>query len=339
MSERPKPDRLVVLSWAGGWGQALRQAVSEPFERETGIHVEHLQQVGLRLPAALQQALERGARPPVDVVWSNSVPALRAQRAGHCQPFDLRLGAVLRELRARARPDGTAPEGLAVVHPFVVYYVLAYHEQAFPAGAPRSWNVLLEARHRGKIALYPGGNGFYPIAQVMGGGQLEGIPDAMEPCWAYFRKLRGQIGQLDYSVGMEERLRSRELDLCFRALPNALAFRSAGVPVGWCVPTEGTTDTLDAFWVPRGLPESASEGAQSYIAFALRPDVQERWCAQLGVMPVHPRAAIPELFREREDLPRHADDRRGILAIPEALKVEREALWEQSFEAILAARD
>jgi putative spermidine/putrescine transport system substrate-binding protein len=338
VSVRGDAERLTVLSWKGGWGQALREAVSDPFERETGIRVEHAPHVGLKLPPALLDSLERGERPPVDVVWCNSVPALLARRAGRCEPLDPARSPVLRELRQRALPEeplGSADAALSVVHPYVVYYVLAYHEQSV-AAQPRSWQVLLDPRHRGKIALYPGGNGFYPIAQRLGGGSLADFPHALEPCWSFVRKLREQIGELDYSIGMEERLRTRQLDLCFRALTNALAFRAAGLPIAWCIPQEGTTDTVDAFWIPRGVPQPQRDAAARYIAFALRADVQTRWCAALGAMPVHPQADIPAIFRDREDVPLHADDHRGILHIPEHWKVEHEASWEARFQGLLA---
>jgi len=322
------------MSWAGGWGRALRVAVSDPFERATGVRVEHVSQVGLKLPPTLLRALETRQSPDVHVIWCNSVPALHAQQRGHCVPLE--GGHELDELRQRAWPQ--CCDERAVVHPYVVYYVLAYHEAACPRGAPRSWNELFEPQHHGKIALYPGGNGFYPIAQMLGGGQLSDIPGDMAACWSYLRELRPHIGELDYSIGMEERLRRRDLNLCFRALTNALAFRATGLPVAWCIPHEGTTDTVDALWVPRGLPAAVQELARRYVLFALRRNVQTHWCHELGAMPVHSQAEIPVVLRERTDLPKHADDHRGILHIAESLKVQHQLDWEARFEQLFRVR-
>jgi putative spermidine/putrescine transport system substrate-binding protein len=335
LSAPSRPECLRVLSWLGGWGRALRSAVCDPFEQESGVRVEQVPHVGLKLPEALCSALARGERPPVDVVWSNSVPALSAERAGQCAALDPAEHPVLHALRARAFAHRAPLASVAVVHPYVVYYVLVFREAAFPVGPPQSWQILLDRRHRGKVALYPGGNGFYPIAQVLGGGRLADFPHGLEPCWSFVRALRPQIGALDYSIGMEERLRSGALDLCFRALTNALAFRAAGLAVDWCVPREGTTDTLDALWVPRGLPVPECALAQRFVAFALRADVQTRLCAALGAMPVHPRATIPELLRGRSDLPATADDQRGILSLPETMKRDFEAQFEARFNAIM----
>ncbi|KIF75054.1 hypothetical protein QR77_16200 [Streptomyces sp. 150FB] len=327
---RPRAGALRVHTWGGRWGEALRAAVSGPFEEATGVRVRHEPHIGLPLPPALLSALEAGERPPVDVVWSNSVPALRAAEAGRTLPLDPVRMPVLTELRGRARPEGEAAR--SVVHPYVVYYVLGYHKEAFPAGPPRSWDVLLDERYRGRIALYPHGNGLHAIAQAMGGGKVADIPADMEACWRFLGRLRPRIAELEYSIGMEERLRGRQLDLCFRALPNVLAFQE-GLPVGWSVPDEGTADTVDALWIPRGVPEEVADLAARYIAFALRPDVQQDWCRRLGVMPVHPAAGIPALLR-RPDLPAHADDHRGILHVPERVKVEQQAAWESRFAEI-----
>ena len=329
-------ETIRVLSWRGGWGRALRTAVSSPFARAHGVTVEHVPHVGLKLPESLTAALERGEPPPVDVIWSNGVPALRAAQAGYAGPLEIAAQPASRALFARAFPEGTARA--RVVHPYVVYYVLAYHERALSGRAPRSWEALLEPRHRGKIALYPGGNGFYPIAQTMGGGDVTHLLADPSPCWRFVRALRRQIGMLDYSIGMEEHLGAGRLTLCFRALTNALAFRSAGLPIGWCVPDEGTTDALDALWIPRGLSPAAERLAQRFVAFALTPEVQTRWCEELGAMPVHPRAKIPEILRTRPNLPRHADDQRGILSLPEAIKVAHEHEWEETFTQVMAGR-
>jgi len=318
---------LRVLTWGGRWERALREAVSAPFEAATGIRVSHVRHVGLALPDALRAALDSGGGPPVDVVWSNSVPALRAAWAGHAAPLDPARMPAPGSLRQRAHPAGTAAG--FVLHPYVVYYVLGYHRQAFPAGPPRSWQVLLDRRHRGRIALYPHGNGIHAVAQVMQGGKLADIPADMTACWEFLTRLRPQAAELAYSVGMQARLRSRELDLCFRALPNVLEFGDE-LPVGWSVPREGTSDTLDALWIPRGVPDATAGHAMRYLAFALSPRIQTDWCERLGVMPVHPAAAVPALLR-RPDLPTHADDHRGILPVDEAVKAAHDDEWKRRF--------
>src|SRR5215510_10524404 len=150
-----KPGELTVMSWAGGWGSALRAAVSEPFTAETGIPVRHEINIGLKLPAELSNALEQGSRPPFDVVWSNSVPALRAAAAGRCSRLDsFELPNVLRCRQGAA----TDAEGFFVAMVYEVHYILVYRNAAIAYEEPDSWAILADPAFKGKVALYPGGN-------------------------------------------------------------------------------------------------------------------------------------------------------------------------------------
>jgi putative spermidine/putrescine transport system substrate-binding protein len=330
--DAPGASELAVLSWAGGWGRALEREVSRPFEKRTGIRVRHVPHVGLALPRALLDAWSAGARPPIDVAWTNVGAALGAARAGRCEPLDATSVPSLAQLAPRARPEGV--DGWPFAIAYVVYYVLAYRRAARPEGPPESWNALLDARHRGKVALYPGGHGFFPVAQVLGGGRVADLPHEMSACWAYFAKLKPQIGVLDYSISMGEAIRRGDLDLAFRALTNALAFRAEGLDVAWVAPREGVPDTVDTLWIPRGTPDAVSAAARAYIDFALSREVQERWCDALGAMPVHRDARPPRLLAEHPRLPDGPDDHRGILHVPESLKLEHELTWTRRFEAL-----
>ncbi len=332
MAEAARANELAVLSWAGGWGRALEREVSRPFESRTGIRVRHVPHVGLALPKALVAAWQTGERPPIDVAWTNVGAALGAARAGRCEPLDPATSPSLAQLARRADPEGV--DGWPFAIAYVVYYVLAYRRAARPEGPPESWDVLLDARHRGKVALYPGAHGFFPVAQLLGGGRLEDMPHEMAPCYAYLAKLRPQIGALDYSISMGETFRRGELDLAFRALTNALAFREEGLDVDWVAPREGVPDTVDTLWIPRGVPAETSAAARAYIDFALSREVQERWCDALGAMPVHREARAPRILAEHSRLPNGPDEHTGVLHIAETLKLEHEAAWSRRFEAL-----
>jgi putative spermidine/putrescine transport system substrate-binding protein len=334
MHRNDSPGELVVMSWAGGWGKGLLEAVSMPFTKLTGIPVRHEINIGLKLPAALLEALEMGRRPPFDVVWSNSVPAMMMAQKGWSYPLDEELTPNLAAICSRGKPEGFS--GWPFVSPYIVHYVMAYREEAFPHGKPDSWEALLDPRYKGKVALYPGGNGFYPIAQTLGGGSLDGIPGDMTPCWEFFRRLKPQVGHLGYSIGMGELIRRGELDICFRALTNAIAFKDEGLAVSWVAPKEGITDTADAFWIPRGVPDDVVSWANRYIDFALSLEVQERWCDRLGVMPAHREARLPEALRTTAVFPRSADDFSGVLHVPDIVKMRYEAEWENKFNEIFS---
>jgi putative spermidine/putrescine transport system substrate-binding protein len=320
---------LRVLSWAGAWGEALREGVSRPFQATTDVTVEAVPHVGLRLPEALCRALETHGEPPVDVVWCNTSPALRAARRGWCEPLD--DAPVLSELADRAR----VPEldGWPVAQMYVVHYVLAYRRSLYEV-PPDSWRVLERADHAGRVVLYPGGNGFYPVAQVMGGGLVSDIPHNMEGCWATVRRIRPQLGPRSYSIGLPEVLRRGDIDLCYRALPNVLAFQADGLDVGWTAPREGIADTTDTMWVPRGLAPDVRACARAYIWFALSALVQERWCKLLGALPLNRNARERNHAFARAGLPDDPDNLDDVLHVPEHVKATHEPEWEATFESL-----
>ncbi|MGC7102113.1 ABC transporter substrate-binding protein [Amycolatopsis lurida] len=323
---------LVVLAWGGPWDRALREAVSDPFEAHTGVRVTHERHVGLDLPAQLADG--RGIS-PVSVVWCNSVAGMRAARAGRCLPLEPAEVPNLGGLHSLAKPAGF--DGWPVVMVYAVAYVLVYRRSLFPDHPPDSWRVLLDERHRGRVALYPHGNGIHAVAQVLGGGTLDTIPGDMTACWRFLRALRTQVSTTEYSGGIVESLRNGALDLAFRALPNALGFQRAGLDVGWVAPREGVPDTLDCFWVPRGVPGEMVPRAMEYIDFALSEPVQRDWCARLGTVPVHRDSPAPPMLGTATRTPRTLDDHEHLLHIPEAVKVAHHDEWRQRFAALLAA--
>jgi putative spermidine/putrescine transport system substrate-binding protein len=324
----PRLDRpLRVLSWKGAWGDALRAGVSQPFHDATGVAVEAVPHVGLRLPDELVGALEAGRAPPVDVVWCNTSPALRAAGRGFCDPLD--DAPVLRELADRARIP--ALDGWPIAQMYVVHYVLGYQRQLYPEPPP-SWRVLERADHAGHIVLYPGGNGFYPVAQVLGHGRLSDIPGDMTPCWATVQRLRSQLGLYSYSISMNASIRRGDVHLCYRALPNLLAFQADGLDVDWTAPAEGIADTTDAMWVPRGLAPAARASAHAFIRFALSAPVQDHWCKRLGALPLNRHARDRHAAFTRDRMPTDPDDLTTPLYVPEHIKAAHEPAWESTFE-------
>lgn len=224
-------------------------------------------------------------------------------------------------------------DGWPIAPMYVVHYVLVYRRRMYEV-PPDSWRVLERADHAGRIVLYPGGNGFYPVAQVMGSGRPSDIPHDMEACWATVRRIAPQLGARDYSIGLHEVIRRGELDLCYRALPNVLAFQADGLDVDWAAPEEGIADTTDAMWIPRGLPPDVLACARAYIWFALSAPVQDRWCKLLGALPLNRNARERHMAFERARMPVDPDDLDAVLYVPEQVKATYEPEWEAIFESL-----
>jgi putative spermidine/putrescine transport system substrate-binding protein len=327
-------DVIEVLSWGGPWNDALRTAVSDPFECLTGVRVRHKIHVGLGLPDRLVQALSSRTRPDVDVVWCNALAAMRAARSGFCHLLDPSVVRTLTELNPRAMTVGSqlAP----FVMTYSVPYVLVFRESIFRHHPPASWGALLDDCVAGKVALYPDGNGIHAIAQRLGGGSIADIPRKMSACWRFLQNLAPRVGMLAYSTELASALGRGEIDLAIRALPNAIAFRRTFPDVAWIAPREGVPDTMDALWVPRNLPAATAEIALRYVNFALTRPVQTEWCALLGALPVNRESIVPSVV-EQSNLPTKLDDDR-LLYIPDHLKLEYEQEWRRRFVNIFQYR-
>jgi putative spermidine/putrescine transport system substrate-binding protein len=334
MIQAPKPPFLRVLCWPGIWQDALRQAVSDTFEKKTGIRVTHVPNVGLRLPDHFWRSLKTGKEPLLDVVWCNTAVALKMAAHSYCAPLDeLTLEGALRK-----RATISKNNELFFVEMYAVHYVLVFQKALYPNRGDVSWSAMFDPALKGKIALYPGGNGIFPIAQILGGGRVEDIPTHMEPCWRTVERIRGQILKCAYSKNLKDDLREKKIGLCFRALPNALEFIREGLDVDWAVPEGGTADTTDAMLVPRGVTASRHYWAAKYIAHALDHSVQRRWCGLLGTLPTAIDAGTPEVIRNCPRLPDNPDDLSRILYIPETVKAKHEDAWSHRFDALTSQK-
>ena len=311
--------RLRVLSWQGGWGSAFWRCVAEPFTAQFGIEVEIFPHVGLSLPDPL---------PQVDLVWCNTIAAHKAASLGQVLPCSPQIKDACTALSTRilGALDG-------IVHAYSIPYVLVYNHQRVTSF--ESWRDLLKPEYYGKIAFYPGGNGFFPIAQVVGGGCLEEMPDNMAPCWRFLEQLVPQLGHLDYSIGMEKLFEQEKILLAFRALTNALAFAEAGLPVSWMIPKEGTCVTEDGFFIPKDTPEPQVEAAESLIQFTLTPSVQTQWCKVLGAIPMHLSAQTPELIVHHPLLPSGPESMDKVLRLPKTVELHYSLEWEKKFSQLV----
>lgn len=332
-----KPDQIVVMTWPIStiWGQALKYCISERFTEKTGIHVEHVEYTGVDLPSNLVQALEENRRPPCDVVYGNTIPLIHLSRAGYSDPLTEGEFPFLKELNPRARPVADNLTGWPFLIAYDVRYVMMYRKAAFPSGPPESWQVMLDPALKGRISLYPGGKGFFPIAQVLGGGTLSTIPENMEPCWSFLRALRPQVEVLEFNEKMTEHVRNGEIDVHCTVITNVMQWQDQGYGVAWQVPREGISVGDDALFVPNGLPEQTRYWAKQYVSFALERDVQQYWCMQLGVCPVQSGIARPERFATDPAYPDAPDDYANALFVPNRIleKYEHHA-WRDKFSEI-----
>ncbi len=329
--EPEKPAELIVRAWGGVWSDALQAGVSTPFSEMTGIAVRHDLTEDNEIQPRIWAAVAQGRVPPIHVNWDTTTNATKSALRGVCE--DLSDLPNLEGLLPAARPVGV--DGVPIVNTYSYVYVLAYRDEAFPDGPPESWQVLLDPKFRGRIALYDDGIGFHPVAQVAGGGSLADIPDNMEPAWEFIRKLREQQPLLGEDPDFTAWFQNGEIDVACTIISNAREAKMNGVPVSWTVPREGCKVDTDGLWIPKGLPENELYWAKRYVDYALSLEGQQVWCNALGLPPMRPGVTPPEDLAGDPAYPTTEEDFARLLSVPTPILVEHEAEWFARFDEIM----
>ncbi|MCB9948174.1 MAG: extracellular solute-binding protein [Rhodospirillaceae bacterium] len=326
-----KPEEIIVRAWGGVWVESLDAGVSQPFTAATGIAVRHDLTEDNEIRPRIWSAVDQGRVPPIHVNWDTTTNATKSALRGVTE--DLSDLANLEGLLPAAQPAGF--DSYPIVNTYSYVYVLAYREEAFPEGPPTSWNVMLEERFKGRVALYDDGIGFHPVAVILGGGTIDDIPDNMEPGWDWLRRLKAQEPLLGEDPDFTTWFQNGEIDVACTIISNAREAKMNGIPVAWTVPQEGAKVDTDGLWIPKGLPENELYWAKEYVNFALSPAAMETWCNGLGLPPTRPGLTPPEDLAGDPAYPTTQEDFARLISVPTPVLVEHEADWFAKFNEIM----
>jgi putative spermidine/putrescine transport system substrate-binding protein len=330
-AEPEKPKEMIVRVWGGVWEQAITEGVSKPFTAMTGIAIRNDLTEDNELQPKLWAAADAGQTPPVHINWDTSTNAAKSALRGVA--VDLGDLAGLDKLLPTARPVGF--DGWPMVNTYAYAYVLAYRDEAFPNGAPDSWQVLLDPKFKGRIALYDDGIGFHPAAQVAGGGKVEDIPGNMQPAWDFIAKLKDQAPLLGEDPDFTNWFQQGQIDLACTILSNAREAKMNGVKVSWTVPKEGCKLDTDALWVPKNPAENEVYWAKKYVEYAISETAQAAWTSILGLPPVYPGLKPPADLQGDIAYPTKPEDFARFIRVPTNVLVEHEKAWFEKFNEIM----
>lgn len=329
--EPEKPAQLIVRAWGGEWVEALKKGVSEPFTQMTGIAITHDLTEDNEIQPKLWAAVAQNRVPPIHVNWDTTTNATKSALRG--VTVDLSDLPNLAETSELSKPAGV--DGYPIVNTYGYVYVLAYRPEAFPDGAPTSWDVLLDPRFKGRIALYNDGIGFHFPAQIAGGGTLEGIPDHMQPAWDFITKVKTQNPLLGEDPDFTAWFQNGEIDLACTISTNVIGAKKNGIDLAWTVPKEGAKFATDGLWIPKGLPENELYWAKQYVNFALTKDAQNTWCGALGLPGVTKGLTPPEGLAGDPSYPTTPEDFSHLLRVSETVQVQHESDWFAKFKEIM----
>jgi len=329
--EPAKPAEIIVRAWGGSWVDSLKAGVSDPFTAATGIAVRHDLTEDNEIQPKVWAAVAQGRVPPIHINWDTTTNATKSALRGVTE--DLSDLSNLANTTDLAKPVGL--EGYPIVNTYGYVYVLAYRPEAFPDGPPKSLQVMLDPRFKGRIALYNDGIGFHFPAQVAGGGKLEDIPGNMQPAWDFIRKVKEQAPLLGEDPDFTTWFQNGEIDLAVTISTNAREAKKNGVNVAWTVPEEGAKFDTDGLWIPKGLPENELYWAKQYINFAITKDAQQVWLDGLGLPGVVPGLTPPADLVGDPSYPTTEEDFKHLIRISSQVQVENESTWFGEFKKIM----
>jgi putative spermidine/putrescine transport system substrate-binding protein/spermidine/putrescine transport system substrate-binding protein len=187
---------------------------------------------------------------------------------------------------------------------------LIYDTTVF-AVPPTSWNVLWDAKYKGKISVWDDLSTVYMAAQVLGydkpdpdelyhlsDEQLESVKKKLLELKPNVRKMWSTGGELTNLFQNHEVVAAMGWPLMTNQL------RKSNYPVGETIPQENTTG-----WIDHLMITSASENkelAQQFLEFMTQAQTQKRVADVTGYTPANPLAA--QFMTESQKKSLHLDD-------------------------------
>jgi len=187
---------------------------------------------------------------------------------------------------------------------------LVYDTTVF-ATPPTSWNVLWDAKYKGKISVWDDLSTVYMAAQVLGydkpspdqlynlsDEQLEAVKKKLLELKPNVRKMWSTGGELTNLFQNHEVVAAMGWPLMTNQL------RKSGFPAGETIPQENTTG-----WIDHLMITSASENkelAQKFLEFMIQAQTQKKVADVTGYTPANPGAA--QLMTDEQKKSLHLDD-------------------------------
>lgn len=266
--EAEHAETLVVVSWGGSFQEAQRQAIFQPFTRETGISI--LEETGPSL--ARVKAMVDAGRADWDVALMTPADVMRLQAEGYLAPIDY-SDPELRTLVADIDERAVAEFGLA---DFFTSKVIAYNTNVYSREVhPRSWEEFWDVeRFPGPRVIDAGDWSVPPIEYALladGVGPDDLYPLDFERAYESIERLAPHVLKFSSSPVMPaQALVDGEAVLVAVTQGRIAQLKAQGAPVDF----EWNEGLLDVnYWVILGNSERY-ESAMKFIKYVARPDVQ-----------------------------------------------------------------
>jgi len=250
-------DNSVVIYSANE--SVLDELVFAAFAKETGIAVQPVEAGSGVLVKRLSSEKER---PQGDIIWGVSRSLLQSNAALFAPYHSKNFDAIPAEYRDPA--DLWIGNNLHLL-------VLLQNTRLVPDGqGPRSWDDLLDARWKGKIAFTDPANSGSAYTNVTLLAQLWGNDAA---AWDKVAKLFANLKVLNKSSLVFSGVGNGEYPLGISLEYAGYVWASNGAPITVVYPGDGTVVAMEGVGIIKGGPNP--ESAKAFVDFINRKDIRE----------------------------------------------------------------
>lgn len=274
--------QLFVRTPGGTFDDLKREAVYEPFRKETGIEV-----VPVAGTIAKLMAMMKSQQYELDLIDTGDSTLLELERANYLQPinydeFKYTKIADIDPVVKRKYQLGS----------FVYAMVLGFNTKAIPAGSePKSWAEFWDLKkHPGRRMLPDLASGTPSLEFAL---MADGVPmDKLYPldidrAFKSMSRIRSAIPKFwDTGALSASMLADNEVSMGALWSSRAAAVRDQGAPIG--IQWNQNAMLVQAYGIPLGAKNLA--GAKKFIDYASSAEVQARWITKYKVIPVNTKA-------------------------------------------------
>lgn len=329
---KDKPEKLVVRSWGDPWSTGIERSAGKAFMDDHGIEIEFdTSDIG-EIQTKVQQAIDSGQRPPVDVVYTIATLAEKSAVQELVQPLDIEnIVTNWDQLSSVGKPES----GNSYVHVYSYTYTPIFLKDKIDPGQELSWKSIIEdAEYRSSFHMNASYHAIlWPFARIAG---IDPAQEDVSPVWDMVQQMRPNICGTGQDVEFIEFLKGGQCDWGVALVGDAFALRDAGLEVDWIVPVEGVTLTRDSMYVPRGLPENVDFWAQTFLNYVIDARNLTEWCRSVATVPTNSQSEVREDLQGDPAFP-FTEEEIERYAIPEPIDVaaRNDDDWQAAYTAAL----
>lgn len=313
---------IVVGIWGGSWQELMIEAVSKPYEEDTGTTVEYV--VGDNTDR-FNRLIAQRQDPPVDVSQQDGAGLVRGANEDLWLELNEDLVPRIADVPSQFKTDYWTLQIFAAS-------ALLYNTDTIDS-APTSWDAYLNPEYSGRIGLFTQDPTHDLLAFAL--HQTDGQdPTAMDKAFEMYEEIVAEMDPVFITSSDEygNRWKNGELDVSRYWSARAASWSDNGAPVAFVIPSAGALTTNFGNAIPSNTPEDRVDAAGEYIDYTLRDSAAKMVAEQMYYTNPIPSVEYPE---EIQDQLINQEDLEQLQVPPFDFIAQHRSEWQQRVQEII----